>query len=236
MRLISALLALSIAGTVGQGQVIPGPRWYRSATGMFGLPPASASALELARLERYMVFGLGGCGALTAAQYATNQAVARNMATYLAAVRTAAADPEAQAVAARLALAFSYYPCAFPGKQMPEKPAPPPQPGDPPFVLKAPDLGKVPDEQQETAADLVIRYDTDAARSASAWKSAEKMRITLAGRGMSLNAQTATAAGRLQLLYEEAGMELRDHKWDEALSTLQAAEATTQKVASSVGQ
>jgi hypothetical protein len=29
---------------------------------------------------------------------------------------------------------------------------------------------------------------------------------------------------------------LRDHKWDEALSTLQAAEATTQKIAATVGQ
>jgi hypothetical protein len=233
MRLLPALLV--IAG-LAHPQIIPGPRWYRSATGMFGLPPANASALELGRLERYMVFGLGGCAGLTAAQYATNVSVAQNMAAYLGAVRTAASDPEAQVVAARLALAFSSYPCAFPGKQMPEKPAPPPQPGDPPFALKAPDLGKVPDEQQETAADLVIRYDTDAARSASAWKSADKMRIGLAGRGMSLNAQTATAVGRLQLLYEEAGMELRDHKWDDALSTLQAAEATTQKVAASVGQ
>jgi hypothetical protein len=233
MRLLPALLV--IAG-LAHPQIIPGPRWYRSATGMFGLPPANASALELGRLERYMVFGLGGCAGLTAAQYATNVSVAQNMAAYLGAVRTAASDPEAQVVAARLALAFSSYPCAFPGKQIPEKPAPPPQPGDPPFALKAPDLGKVPDEQQETAADLVIRYDTDAARSASAWKSADKMRIGLAGRGMSLNAQTATAVGRLQLLYEEAGMELRDHKWDDALSTLQAAEATTQKVAASVGQ
>jgi hypothetical protein len=233
MRFLPALFV--IAG-LAHAQIIPGPRWYRSATGMFGLPPANASALELGRLERYMVFGLGGCAGLTAAQYATNVSVAQNMAAYLGAVRTAASDPEAQVVAARLALAFSSYPCAFPGKQIPEKPAPPPQPGDPPFALKAPDLGKVPDEQQETAADLVIRYDTDAARSASAWKSADKMRIGLAGRGMSLNAQTATAVGRLQLLYEEAGMELRDHKWDDALSTLQAAEATTQKVAASVGQ
>src|SRR5205823_8576651 len=103
-----------------------------------------------------------GCAGLSPAQYATNQSVVQNMAGYLAAVRATAADAQAQAVATRLALAFSSFPCAFPGKQMQEKPAPPPQPGAPPFALKAPDLGKIPDEQQETAADMVIRYDTDA--------------------------------------------------------------------------
>jgi hypothetical protein len=43
------------------------------------------------------------------------------------------------------------------------------------------------------------------------------------GRGLSMNTQTATAVGRLQLLYEEAGTELLAHNWTEALSTLQAA-------------
>ena len=235
MRFVFVLLTL--AATLAQGQIIPGPRWYRSANGLLGLPPANASAQELGRLEQYLVFSQASCASLTQQQYVANQAVARSMATYLAAVNANAADLQARAVASRLTLAFSGFPCAFPGKQVaPEKPAPPPQPGEPPFALRAPNLGPIPDEQQETAADLVIRYDTDAARSAGIWKNAEKMRISLAGRGMSLNAQTATAVGRFQLLYEEAAAELRDHKWDDALGTLQAAEATTQKVAAVVGQ
>src|ERR1019366_8212241 len=218
MRLFVALLIVAACGL--QGQVIPGPSWYRSAYGMYGQSPLNASAQELGRLERYLVFSQSSCTGLTPQEYSANQAVARNMLPYLVAVGANATDLQARSVASRLSLAFSSFPCAYPGKQMPaEKPAPPPKPGDPPFARICPDLGKVPDEQQETAADLAIRYDTDAARSASAWTSAEKMRISLAGRGMSLNAQTATAAGRLQLLYEEAAGEMRGHKWDDALGT-----------------
>jgi hypothetical protein len=235
--LLALLTSIGVLGVALPAQVIPGPRWYRTARGLIALPPANASALELARLERYLVFGLGGCSGLTAPEYAANLQVVRNMTSYLTAAITTAADPEARAVALRLNGAFSGYPCAFPGKAAPPpEPPPPPKPGDPPFALKAPDLGKVPDEQQESAADLVIRYDTDAARSAGIWKNAEKLRISLSGRGLSMNTQTATAVGRLQLLYEEAGTELRAHNWSEALSTLQAAEATTQKVAATVGQ
>lgn len=239
MQAFSAFLftaGLLLEGVALQAQVIPGPRWYRSATGMIGLPPGNASARELARLERYLVFGQQGCAALTAREYATNQTVARNMTTYLASAIASTSDPEAVAVASRLRTAFSTFSCAFPGNAPHEKPAPPPQPGDPPFALKAPDLGKVSDEQQEAAADLLIRYDTDAVRSAGIWKNAEKLRISLSGRGMTLNTQTATAVDRLQVLYGEAATELRDHKWDDALSTLQAAEATTQKAAAVVGQ
>ena len=52
---------------------------------------------------------------------------------------------------------------------------------------------------------------------------------------MSLNAQTASSLSRLQPLYEEATAELLAHKWDDALSTLKAIEATTQKIATTVG-
>jgi hypothetical protein len=227
---------LTLSGLIAGGQVIPGPQWYRSATGLLGVPYANASTQEIERLERYLIFSQSQCAALTPQQYTANQTLARSMTGYLASVSANAVDPQARLAAARLTTAFSSFPCAYPGKQPAHTPEPPPKPGDPPFTLHVPDLGKVPDDQQQTAADLMIRYDTDAARSAGVWKNAETMRISLAGRGMALNTQTATAVGRLQLLYEEASGELRDHKWDDALSTLQAAEATTQKVAGSVGQ
>jgi hypothetical protein len=230
---------LALAVLTAPAQVIVGPRWYRSANDMLGRPAGGISAREVQRLERYLTFGVPYCGSLSARDYASNQEVARRMATYLANVGATATDLEARAAAIRVAGAFSAFPCAYPGanpgKELPVE-VPPPQPGDPPFPLKAPGVGKVPDEQQETAADLLVRYDTDAARSAATWKNAEALRVSLADRGMSLNATTAAAVGRLQLLYEEAATAIKEHNWAEALSNLQAAEATTQKVASSVGR
>jgi len=41
---------------------------------------------------------------------------------------------------------------------------------------------------------------------------------------------------RLQLFFEEATTALHEHRWDDALSSLQGAEAVTQKVAKAVGQ
>ena len=217
-------------------QIIPGPRWFRSASGMLGLPPANASAREMERLERYLYFGVPYCGALAAQQYAANAALARSMGPYLAAVGANAVDPQARVAALRVATAFSSFPCAYQGKHLPVMLEPPPQPGDAPFAVHAPDLGRVPDEEQETAADLVVRYDTSAARSATTWKNAEQIRLNLGTRGMGLNAATATAMGRLGPLYDEAAAALKAHKWDDALSTLQAAEATTQKIATVAGK
>ncbi len=171
MRSCFALLVLAALGA--QAQPLVGPRWYLSSRGMLGMPAANVGAREVERLERYLVFGAPYCTALAAQQYAENLAVARSMGTYLASVGASAVDPQARVAALRVAAAFSSFPCAYAGKQLPVIPLPPPQPGDPPFALRAPDLGKVPDADQETAADLVIRYDTDAVRAASAWKSAD---------------------------------------------------------------
>jgi len=234
MRCCFALLALTALGA--QAQPLVGPRWYLASRGMLGMPAANVGARDVERLERYLVFGAPYCTALAAQQYAANLAVAQSMSAYLASVGATAVDTQARAAALRVAAAFSSFPCAYAGKKLPVIPLPPPQPGDPPFALRAPDMGKVPDAEQETAADLVIRYDTDAVRAASAWKSAETMRLGLVAKGMTLNAQTATAVGRLGPLFDDSAAALKDHKWDEALSNLQAAEATTQKVASVVGR
>jgi len=61
------------------------------------------------------------------------------------------------------------------------------------------------------------------------------MRRNLAAKGMSLNAQTDASLDRIQLFLDEASEAIRDHKWDDALSSLQAVEAETQKVAKTVG-
>lgn len=235
LALVGAAL-ITLAPECATAQIVPGgPRWYRSATGMLGVPAANADAHEIQRMERYLVYGASYCSGLPAAQYATNMTMARNMSAYLGSVSTAATDPEARAAAARVALAFSSFPCAYPGKQLPVVVPPPPKPGDPPFTLVSPNLGKVPDAEQETAADLAVRYDTDVARSAAAWKNAETVRLSLVQRGMTLNAQTASAVFRLKPLYDDAATALKAHNWDEALSNLQAAEATTQKIEATVG-
>ena len=229
----TAALAL-VAALCVQAQ-IPGPRWYRSATGMLGTPAANADYREIQRMERYLVFGSSYCNGLAAAQYAANLAVARNMSSYLATVSTTATDPQARVAALRVAAAFNSFPCAYPGKQLPIVEPPPPKPGDPPFALMSPNVGKVPDAEQETAADLTVRYDTDVARSAAAWKNAETLRLSLIQKGMTLNAQTAGAVLRLGPLYGDAATALKAHNWDEALSNLQAAEATTQKIEATAG-
>jgi len=203
---------------------------------MLGVPAANADYRELQRMERYLTFGVPYCSGLAAAQYAANMAVARNMSSYLATVSTAATDPQARVYALRLATAFNSFPCAYPGKQLPVVVPPPPKPGDPPFALMSPNLGKVPDAEQEMAADLTVRYDTDVARSAAAWTNAEKLRLSLVQRGMTLNAQTQGAVLRLQPLYDDAANALKAHNWEEALSNLQAAEATTQKIEATVGK
>ena len=229
-------LALVLLSALCAQAQIPGPRWYRSATGMLGTPAANADYRELQRMERYLVFGSSYCTGLAAAQYAANMAVARNMSSFLATVGTTATDPQARVYALRLATQFNSFPCAYPGKQLPIIEPPPPKPGDPPFRLVSPNLGKVPDAEQEMAADLTVRYDTDAARSAAAWINAEKLRLSLVQRGLGLNAQTQGAVLRLQPIYDDAANALKAHNWEEALSNLQAAEATTQKIEATVGK
>jgi hypothetical protein len=88
---------------------------------------------------------------------------------------------------------------------------------------------------QATARDLRERYANDASRAAIAQRNAEEIRRNLSAKGMSLNAQTAAAVDRLGLLLDEASEAMRDHRWDDALSNLQAVEATIEKINKTVG-
>ena len=88
---------------------------------------------------------------------------------------------------------------------------------------------------QATARDLRQRYNVDVGRVATARGNAEEMRQRLSAKGMSLNAQTAAAVDRLNVLLDEAAEELRNHQWDDALSSLQAVEATADKINKTVG-
>jgi hypothetical protein len=90
-------------------------------------------------------------------------------------------------------------------------------------------------EDQATARDLRERYNMAASHAATARSNADAMRQRLAAKGMSINAQTAAAVDNLQFLLDQASEAMRDRRWDDALSNLQAVEAETQKVARAVG-
>ncbi len=123
-------------------------------------------------------------------------------------------------VAARPKPAVAATPVASAAEQAP--PAPP----------RAPAMSK---EDQATARDLRERYNMAASHAATARSNADAMRQRLAAKGMSINAQTAAAVDNLQFLLDQASEALRDRRWDDALSNLQAVEAETQKVARAVG-
>jgi len=129
------------------------------------------------------------------------------------------ASPAPAAAAPRAKPAVASTPVASPAQAAP---APPPPP-----ALSAAD--------QATARDLRERYSMDAGHAATAKRNADEMRRNLAAKGMSLNAQTDASLDRIQLFLDEASEAIRDHKWDDALSSLQAVEAETQKVAKTVG-
>ena len=200
------------------------------------MPPHNASAHEMQRMERLLIFGASYCSAFGPPQYAANHGDGPQHVELSGFGRHHRADPQARIVALRLAASFASFPCAYPGKQFPPaRPLRRRSPATRRSRLCLPNFGKVPDAEQETAADLTVRYDTDVARSAAAWKNAETLRLSLVQKGMTLNGPTASAVIRLRPLYDDAAAALKAHNWEEALSNLQAAEATTQKVEATVG-
>jgi hypothetical protein len=62
------------------------------------------------------------------------------------------------------------------------------------------------------------------------------MRASLATQGATLNAETAAAVTRFQLLFGLAAGSMLDRRWDEVLEHLQAVEAETAKVVKVVGR
>ena len=207
--------------------------------GVIGQQPGKATVRDIENIQQYMLSAAPYCMSLTPGDYESNRDLARQMTTYLMSVNAMATDPQLRAAAMRASRAVAAFPCAYPQAQPKAGPgpaAPPKQISEPPFVQKAPELEGVAETEKEKADDLRQRYETDAAKAAVAWRNAETMRQSLASRGMSLNAETSASVGRLQLFLEEAATALRDHKWDDALSSLQAVEAVTQKVGKAVGQ
>jgi hypothetical protein len=236
MRLIASLLLCAAA----YAQVPGAPNWRQSFSGLLNRPAGSLTAGDLQLLESQMVLAGSYCVGLTPGDYEANRALVRQMATYLATVQVAAGDPQMRTSLRRLTRSLTAFPCAYgvvAGQQAAPAaaPPPPPAPGEAPFAKSAPVLSNVPKDDQDMAKDLRERYDMDAGHAASAWKNAEVIRRGLVAKGMSLNAQTSAAVDHLKLFLDEAASALREHKWDDALSSLQAVEAETTKVNKTVG-
>ena len=233
-------LVFLLACLGAQAQILPRvvgePLWRRNLMGTLGQQPGSVSMRDVERFEQYLLFATPYCAYVPAAEYAASRALAQQMTSYWASVNAATQDGRTRAAILRASRALSSFPCAFAAGAPALVPPPLPPPGDPPFGMQPPALQNVSPADKETADDLRSRYAFDAAKAAVAWQNAERMRITLAARGMGLNTQTAGSVGRFQLLLDEASQSLQAHKWDEALTNLQGVEQETQKVAKVVGQ
>jgi hypothetical protein len=206
---------------------------------MLGQQPNRVTSSDLGRFETYLGGAGAYCSALTPGDYEANRQMVRSMAAYVATMNTYTRDPQMRASLGRISAGISAFPCAWAGGQ-PEPlvfdPATAPIPSDPPFAMQPPNVANVAAADKETFSDLQARYTADAKRAASAWKSSMVMRASLATQGATLNADTAAAVERFQLLFGLAAGSMLDRRWDEVTEHLQAVEAETAKVVKVVGR
>jgi len=244
MRFASALVFLT--GLSVQAQIVPrvggvsaGSLWRGNLGGILGQQPSRVTMDDLGRFDNYLAGAGAYCSALTAADYAANRLMVRSMAAYVRTMNAYSSNAQMRATLGRLSTRISAFPCAWVGgqpEQLAFEPVPPPVAAEPPFALTPPDVTNVAAADKETFSDLQARYTADAKRAASAWKSAGDMNARLAAQHASLNADTAAAVARFQLLFGLAAGSMLDRRWDEVTEHLQAVEAETAKVAKVVGR
>jgi hypothetical protein len=215
------------------------PGWRQTFHGLLGRPPGSLTARDLQQMETELALASQYCTGLAPGDYEANRALVRQMATYLATVQVAGGDQTMHLSLRRLTRSLAAFPCAYaipPGQQAAgEAPPSPASHDEAPFGKTAPVLHDVPKADQATAQDLGERYNIDAGHAATAWKNAEAIRRGLEAKAMSLNAQTAASVDHLKLFLDQAADAMLKHRWDDALSSLQAVEAETQKISKSAG-
>ena len=247
MRLASSLILVSLCA---QAQVVPrvgvpgvglgaGSLWRGNLGGILGQQPSKVTMDDLGRFDQYLAGAGAYCAALTSADYAANRLMMRSMAAYVRTMNAYSINSGMRSYLGRLSTRISAFPCAWVGGQ-PEplgfEPIPPPVAAEPPFALTPPDVTNVAAADKETFSDRQARYTADAKRAASAWKSAAEMNARLTAQGASLNADTAAAVSRFQLLFGLAAGSMLDHRWEEVTEHLQAVEQETAKVAKVVGR
>ena len=244
MRFATALVFLTSLSV--QAQIVPrvggvsaGSLWRGNLGGILGQQPSRVTMDDLGRFDNYLAGAGAYCSALTAADYAANRLMVRSMAAYVRTMNAYSSNAQMRATLGRLSTRISAFPCAWAGgqpEQLAFEPVPPPVAAEPPFALTPPDVPNVAAADKETFSDLQARYTADAKRAASAWKSAGDMNARLAAQHASLNADTAAAVARFQLLFGLAAGSMLDRRWDEVTEHLQAVEAETAKVAKVVGR
>jgi len=244
MRFASAIVLLASLSTHAQivprvGGVSAGSVWRGNLGGILGQQPSRVTMDDLGRFDNYLAGAGAYCSALTAADYAANRLMVRSMAAYVRTMNAYSSNAQMRATLGRLSTRISAFPCAWVGgqpEQLAFEPLPPPVAAEPPFALTPPDVPNIAAADKETFSDLQARYTADAKRAASAWKSAGDMNARLAAQHASLNADTAAAVARFQLLFGLAAGSMLDRRWDEVTEHLQAVEAETAKVAKVVGR
>jgi hypothetical protein len=173
---------------------------------------------------------------ITPGDFEANREVVRRMWAYTMALEIIAKqNPMMRPMANRARRAMNAFPIGYnmmmvqpaggAHAQAPAEPSPA-KPGEAPFVMSAP--AGVPGE-------LAERYSGSAARAATVWKNAEKMRLDLQARGMSLNATTSAAVGRLQGDMDSAVRNMSSKNWAEANAALDRADAEMEKISKVVG-
>ncbi len=240
-------MRLVMTGLIGVAATVTAQVGWQSALG--GLPeraPADTNINDIHRFEQNI--RVASPYLSSPANVAANREYVRRMWLYLGALEVMARSPgsnsafglavgRTRGMLYGMGLAYPYWMLGGYGHTAPPPPEPPPiKPGQPPFSLQAPDLGKVPAAEQAEADEMTARYETAAARASSAWQSADALRQSLEGRGMTLNARITESIVQLQMFLELAAGDLRRHNWKAALEDLQRVEYVCGKVASSVGR
>src|SRR5260370_2442005 len=90
----------------------------------------------------------------------------------------------------------------------PESSAAAPAASEAPFPLMPPSVAKVPAADKAQLEELREAYLNTASKAATAWQNAETIRLNLAARGMSLNAELARSLARMQLYLQLAWSDL----------------------------
>ncbi len=237
---------LSLASWSVCAQDAPGDAgWRRALMSLPDRPAANTSVQDADRFSQNVELAVPYFATLTPGDYEANRELVRRLWVYQQELDLMAArNPQMRLAAGRARRALGALPLGFlaaigqtaPPPDSNQAPAPPPPPVGPPFAQQAPQIDNLSAADRRTADDLRSRYESSAARAAAAWQNAEVLRQNLAREGMSLNTQTAASVSRLQLYFELAAGDLREHDWTEAGVNLERAEYETEKVFKTVGR
>jgi hypothetical protein len=206
--------------------------------------PSGASTQDIDRFVQNVQLATPYFATITPGDFEANREMVRRMWAYTMALEIMARqNPMLRPMAARARNAMNAFPIGYNmmlargaqpavnvGSPRNEKktPAVEQKPAGPPFVLTAPSIEGLPE-------DLSSRYGSTAARGATAWQNAETLRQSLASKGMSPNAATASAVGRLQADMDAALRNIQSRNWAEAGSALDRADAEIEKISKIVG-